>query len=195
MGDEDEPCLITLDAPLGWPKKFAENLLFHCAGEKITSDPNEIFRRSTDSFVEKNYKKPLEVGANLIARTAHSALNLIGMLRAESNRPIPLAWALEAIVSTTAIEVYPAATLIAHAIHIPRDSTKVEKLRIKSDWIRTKSNIDEDLFSRIEISDHIVDSVICVIAGADFARGNSHPPEDIELAITEGWIWVKIKEA
>ena len=42
-------------------------------------------------------------------------------------------------------------------------------------------------------SDHVLDAVLCTLAGADFARRRAMPPpaELRELAHREGWIWVR----
>jgi hypothetical protein len=41
--------------------------------------------------------------------------------------------------------------------------------------------------------DHIIDAVACVLAGADFLRGDVVLPteEEILVAKREGWIWFK----
>ena len=72
------PRLIALDAPLGWPIALAEGLKSHSAGQPLEVSPDELFNRATDRAIEERLgKKPLEVGANLIARTAVSALVLL----------------------------------------------------------------------------------------------------------------------
>jgi hypothetical protein len=53
------------------------------------------------------------VGSNLIARTEHAALAMLQALRDQPERPIPLAWGLP-MEDVSAIEVYPAAILVAH---------------------------------------------------------------------------------
>ena len=114
-----KPALLALDAPLGWPVALAEELPRHLAGRSLEACPDNLFSRFTDKAVQKAIgKKPLEVGANLIARTAYSALKLLETLRKESGLPIPLAWQWENIVGTSAIEVYPAATLKALKIEV-----------------------------------------------------------------------------
>jgi hypothetical protein len=70
-----------------------------------------MFRRMTDDEIHRRLRKrPLEVGANLIARTAHSALKLLGEIRERTGLAIPLAWAPVEALPYRAIEVYPAAT-------------------------------------------------------------------------------------
>ena len=68
---QDRPCaLIALDAPLGWPWRMGEELYVHNAGDCILTESQHFFHRETDEFIHQVYgKKPLEVGANLIART------------------------------------------------------------------------------------------------------------------------------
>jgi hypothetical protein len=84
--------LIALDAPLGWPKALGFCLFNHKAGVPIKLDADVLFSRATDKAIRKRLgKKPLEVGANLIARTAVAALSLLGELRQSTDRQIPLA--------------------------------------------------------------------------------------------------------
>lgn len=145
------PCLIALDAPLGWPKGLGRQLQNHLAGAVVTSEPNEIFRRETDRFIERAYqKRPLEVGANLIARTAHSALKLLGDIRAASDREIPLTWTPRTIVGTVAIEVYPAATLIAHDKQFAGKANAPQRLQSTVDWLQEKLNFSNALSADIK---------------------------------------------
>lgn len=86
--------LIALDTPVGWPKALAFSLSNHKAGMAIKIDADQLFSRATDKAIrERLGKKPLEVGANLIARTAVAALSLLDELRRFTDRQIPLAWA------------------------------------------------------------------------------------------------------
>ena len=103
--------LIAIDAPLGWPAALAAELSSHQAGEAFASDKNDMFRRFTDRYVKSLINKnPLEVGADKIARAAHSALSALKCLRDESGQVIPLAWDKN-FMGAAAIEVYPAGTL------------------------------------------------------------------------------------
>ena len=112
-----QPVLLALDAPLGWPISLGQELGKHSAGMPLKAKPEHLFSRQTDRKVKSTIgKRPLEVGANLIARTAHSALGLLGSLRERTGLLIPLAWEPGEIRQTCAIEVYPAATLAALGI-------------------------------------------------------------------------------
>jgi hypothetical protein len=115
--DSQHPVLIAIDTPLGWPKPLAETLINHRAGMPIETAANAMFRRTTDVFIQQKLKKtPLDVGADRITRTAYAALAILGTLRAELGMPIPLAWAPADVSRVAAIEVYPAATLVAHRV-------------------------------------------------------------------------------
>jgi len=82
--DSQDPVLIAIDAPLGWPKQLAETLINHSAGMPIETPANTMFRCATDVFIQQKLKKtPLDVGADRIARTAYAALAVLGKLRAE----------------------------------------------------------------------------------------------------------------
>ncbi len=184
------PILLAIDAPLGWPSQLSAALIDHVAGAEIGVQPNMMFRRATDRFVqEKLGKTPLDVGADRIARTAHSALAILGSLRQELGQDIPLAWSTD-FDHISAIEVYPAATLIAHGI----GSSGYKN----SDQIARRQSIIESLKARVTISEEIsiirsssdaLDAAVCVLAGADFLRKRALDPEDLAVAKREGWIW------
>jgi uncharacterized protein DUF429 len=106
------PLLLALDAPLGWPRPLAERLVTHRAGEYIDAEPDALFARASDHFIERRLKKkPFEVGASWIARTALSALKLLHQLRNRTGEQLPLLWEQGPPTRSGAIEVYPAATL------------------------------------------------------------------------------------
>jgi hypothetical protein len=108
------PVLLAMDAPLGWPAALGLALANHRAGQVITADAKQLFRRRTDQFIQKNIQKtPLDVAADRIARTAYAALNLLGEVgrRHGGGNAIPLAWTPTLVARISAIEVYPAATL------------------------------------------------------------------------------------
>ena len=109
--------LIAIDAPLGWPRPMGDALVGHRAGAEVLVSPNDLFRRATDRYIQRRLgKTPLDVGADRIARTAHAALRLLGGLRARLPHEIPLAWMSPPGEMVSAIEVYPAATLLSHGI-------------------------------------------------------------------------------
>jgi len=168
-------------------------LAAHQAGLPLAVSANELFRRATDRFVKaKLGKQSLDVGADRIARTAHSALRLLADLRHATGLPIPLAWEPTHTIPVAAIEVYPAATLVAHGI----PDTGYKK---KESIVARRSIIDEiskqiklpDNRAAMELSADALDAVVCVLAGYDFLRGEAYPPEERELALHEGWIWVR----
>jgi len=191
--DRSELNLITLDAPLGWPAKLGKVLHLHKAGQPIDVEPNLLFRRETDRFIKSKIgKQPLDVGADRIARTARAALFLLDEVRQNTGKAIPLAWAPGRIDETSAIEVYPAATLLAYRIHVPGYKQKDNVPARKNLIIRLKNLITFEVNSMlIEQNDDALDAVLCILAGADFLRGDVYEPRNLELAKKEGWIWVQ----
>ncbi len=176
------PVLLALDAPLGWPAALGVTLAGHRAGEGLEPAADRLFRRRTDEWIRTRLgKRPLEVGADLIARTAHAALALLEGLRERLGDPIPLLWEPATLERLGAIEVYPAATRKACW---PEDLTDPEPL---ARWTGSTP-------SRLAaVSADERDAVICTIAGGDFLAGRAeHPPAaDRETAEKEGWIWVR----
>jgi predicted nuclease with RNAse H fold len=181
-----DSALLALDAPLGWPAELGRSLSQHQAGESVVSGPNELFRRRTDDrLFERLGKRPLEVGANLIARTAHAALTLLSELRRLTERNIPLAWDPADLTGIAAIEVYPAASCIARGFANNRNCLDRFQTELLLPDVPPLTPV------------HIHDAVICAIAGADFLAGKcvSPEPEDVELARKEGWIWARRRDA
>ena len=79
---ENSHILLALDAPLGWPEAMRTELRAHTAGGTLATARQRMFSRMTDRFVERSTgKRPLDVGANLIAKTAHWALELLEQIR------------------------------------------------------------------------------------------------------------------
>lgn len=191
---EDERFVLALDAPLGWPVRLGEQLHGHRAGEPIMEDPNRLFRRMTDKFVrEKIGKVPLDVGADRIARTAHTALALIGELREILGLKVGMAWDPLKIEQGAVIEIYPAATMKTYGIINSgyKDAGK-EKLRESilqelKKYVEIHSGLETALVTNADV----LDSAFCVLAGMDFLDGRVHMPVDSQLARSEGWIWFR----
>jgi hypothetical protein len=141
--------------------------------------PVSIFNQSTISPDISH--RPLEVGANFISRTAVAALALLEKLRDEHGHPIPLAWNPAELERVSAIEVYPAATRLAHGSEGRGGS--LEGLEQALDLTA--------LGGRLPASADAVDALVCVIAAADFLRGRAlgPGPADWLSAQQEGWIW------
>jgi hypothetical protein len=141
---------------------------------------DELFRRITDTDIQKRFgKRPLEVGANLISRTAVAALELLEALRQMVGSDIPLAWKPEDIEPYAAIEVYPAATRLAHRA--------VDK---GGSLVGLESRLDLSAVSPDALaSADAVDAIVSVLAAADFLEGRAVPPTNKDAACTERWIW------
>lgn len=175
-----EDVLIGLDAPLGWPKRLGPILREHRAGEPLGLESNLLFRRETDNAIKARLaKRPLEVGADRIARTAVAALALLARIRHAAGRPIPLAWGHLEEERWRAIEVYPAATRRAYGA-VDKGGSLVGLDRFL-DWTAVP-----DLESH---TTDVIDAAVCALAIGDFMRGLAMPPADLETAKIEGWIW------
>lgn len=190
--------LIALDAPLGWPESMGKALSAHQAGEALLVPTNALFRRSTDRFVKATLgKQPLDVGADRIARTAHAALWLLGEIRAKTALEIPLAWSPSFSSRVAAIEVYPAATLISRQIPglkykkkldisqrqtILKNLETIESIQLPTDCSSMEENADA------------LDAALCALSAYDFLSGTCSPPDDLNIAKVEGWIWFRRSE-
>jgi len=183
--------LIALDAPLGWPLALSKHLTDHSAGSSVEYPPDMLFRRETDRYVERIVRKrPLEVGADRIARTAVAALSLLAELSQGLGRPIPLAWSHTELPPLSAIEVYPAATLRARSLVSEgyKRSKGIDLRRSLCAQILQELPTDLDSAS-LTADDNVFDAVLCAIAGIDFVEGRAIGPYDQATASKEGWIW------
>lgn len=169
--------LIAIDAPLGWPTLLAEQLQEHQAGKMLAPRTcfDFLFSRTTDRFIQKRLElRPLEVGANLIARTAASALSFLGAL---AEKPAPSICLFEqgpnAFNELGVIEVYPKATQLGHKA--------VDKSTL----------VGHVLAGAAAENGHALDAQLCVVAAVDFLNQRCfHPTECPEPTIRrEGWIW------
>jgi predicted RNase H-like nuclease len=190
--EEDEHVLLALDAPLGWPRAMVPALTDHRAGTPVAAPAETLFNRETDRMVRRSYRKrPLEVGADRIARTAYAALMLLDDVRRATGKDVPLAWTPRAPVPA-AIEVYPAATLAVHRVSVSgyKKADATEARAVLSSWLAGTLKLPYDL-DATRLSEHALDAMVCVVAGVDFVTGCAVPPQDRGLAEAEGWIWVR----
>jgi predicted nuclease with RNAse H fold len=184
--------LVAVDAPLGWPAALARSLVGHRAGEAIGVEKSVLFCRETDRTVaDRVGKKPLEVGADKIARAAHTAVAELGRLRGLVGRRIPLAWSPK-FKGRAVIEVYPGATLKARGLADSGykgsdDAATAVRLQIAG------SLRDEmpALANLVDQRADIFDACLCLIAAKDFLETETLQPVDADLVRQEGWIWVR----
>lgn len=189
----DATALLALDAPLGWPASLGRALATHTAGEPIVAPGELLFRRITDRVVaERTGKTPLEVGADRIARTAHAALLFLHHLRQELDEPIPLAWQLPLQERVEAIEVYPAATLLARGASL-RGYKRPEAVEERARLLQALgASCHCDRVRDVAIGNHdCLDAVACVAAGVDFLEGAAVRPGPSDVVRREGWIWFR----
>ncbi|MFH5804843.1 DUF429 domain-containing protein [Alienimonas sp. DA493] len=191
------PAVVAFDAPLGWPAALGATLVVHAAGEPLPHAANRLFRRATDDFVHRTLgKRPLDVGADRIARTAAFALGVAGELRAGRELPLLREPGPPADGGAGLIEVYPAATLrsrgLALAGYKGTDRAKTAATRTAlADRLAEDASLACGREALIA-SDDAFDAAVCVLAAADFVAGRVHPPPadlSAETLRREGWIW------
>ena len=193
------PALIALDAPLGWPAPLASALAGHRPGEPVSVSPAHLFARETDRHVHAVYgKKPLDVGADRIARTAVAALGLLAEVRRRTGLACPLWWRAGDVLEPAAVEVYPAGTLRAYGVPAKGYKTSAtgpgrrEVASLLEGCLRLPDGFDASAWS-----DDAIDALLCVVAGIDVVEDRAIPPsaEQRDAARTEGWIWVRRSKA
>ena len=199
--EESTRTLLCIDAPLGWPDPFRAWMSDHGAGEgaPLEVDFDRFFRRATDDVVAKlTGKRPLEVSANFIGRTAGSVLAMLSRLRGERAEDWPaLTRSIDADAefSQGIIEVYPGALLTC----LETDSRGYKKSKTR------RGELLEELSALYALeaggeeaylidNDHVFDALMCVCAGLDFLAGRvQDPPDDFDIK-GEGWIWIRPPE-
>ena len=187
LNESPEAALLAIDAPLGWPLPLATALMSHTAGARIDTARDEMFRRETEVFIHrKTRQRPLDVGADKIARTAHAALHFLGTLRTRLGTAIPLAWDPATVIEHAAIEVYPAATLKVHGI--PTRKKSKQERRAIADALQATLTVPKHI-GDLARNEHLLDAAVCVLAAMDFIAGRAMPPPDRCRAEQEGWIW------
>lgn len=185
--------VVALGAPLGWPAGLSASLAGHRAGEALPVPAEALFRRQTDRLMRKVLgKSPPEVGADRIARTGWAALALLAEVRKLVAHPLPLAW--RQAEDSGAIEVYPPATLASRGLAAAGYRAKTGPgRRARSDLLqRLGAEIELGVAADLLIEDpNQFDALLCVLGGADFARGLCVEPTDLAAAKQEGFIWFR----
>lgn len=208
---DDEPALIAIDAPLGWPNELSLALSRHMAGERVGSPAHRLFERETERDVAR-LKKPQAVGAEKIARVAYAALNFLADLRNRVSSDIPLAWDCRNMLEVSAIEVYPASTLKAYSLTF--DGYKKTSKGTKEEKRAKRNEITEGLLTdrgpemcrlgmknpvreQLIDNDDLLDAAVCVLAAMDFLTGHTVEPGRAKqwLYAREGWIWARREKA
>lgn len=187
----EQPLLVAIDAPLGWPEALKDSLGAHQAGTAMAHEANELFARDTDRHVQKaTGRKPLDVGADRIARTAKAALDLVARLRGRLGTPLEMIASPSQAAAGGLIEVYPAATLAQRGLP-SRGYKKAGGEQIRRGIVdEISAEIDFGEYRNLCIeSDHCLDAVICALTGVDFLSGRCEAPPSIDTLRSEGWIW------
>ncbi|PAP79255.1 hypothetical protein B1759_12980 [Rubrivirga sp. SAORIC476] len=184
--------VLALDAPLGWPAPMGKALASHTAGAPISTEADRMFNRATDRVVRQRLgKKPLEVGADRIARTALVALATLDAVRRRV--PVAMGWTPGDVCGYHALEVYPAATLLARGLDTRGYKRPDASARRAALLSALDLSASDPVRAAAEAVDHALDAVLCCVAAADYARGRALTPAqagvDDALARREGWIW------
>lgn len=192
---KEQSALLAIDAPLGWPAALGDILAQHTAGAVLEATAHHLFRRTTDRFIrDKIGKQSLDVGADRIARTAHSALDLLGRLRERLGHEISLGWD-PSITGIKAIEVYPAATLAVHGINARGYKASTGAKARRQVWEQVARHFEgKPEIPGIEKSSDSLDAVVCLLAAKDFLAGRAMPPPADAPVKREGWMWVRDPE-
>lgn len=185
--------LLALDAPLGWPLSLGTALQDHAAGAPVQVLPDDFFFRRTDRDLRGRVgRRSGGADAAFPARTAHAALEMLDAARRKLGQAVPLAWEPSFPERAAAIEVCPAATLLAHGL--PAEGYRGDEGRA------ARGRLARDLERRMDVrgelgaaeqNAEVLDAVVCVLAAADFLAGRAAAPDGPSAGVArkEGWIW------
>jgi hypothetical protein len=194
-----EPFLLCMDAPLGWPVSFGRALSRHSAGELIAAPRDHFFQRAADLCVRRLLgKRPLEVTANFIARTAYRALELLAEVREQCGREIPVFCRDITPVGAEGgcIETYPAGWLTVRERESRATAARSRDERRRRMILHAEHALRLAPGTLSERSEHEIDAAVCCAAGLDFLNGAAVPPAmagvDERTAEKEGWIWLAL---
>jgi len=177
--------ILAIDAPLGWPRRFREQLQDWTLTDWDDEIRNELIYRSTDRYVSGVLKlgRPLSVSANLIAIPAMRARALLKRLK------------ISHLDGTDgAYETYPAASLRVWGLDEIRykgpRGTAEGRAELLHALIRRWGlrGGDHDLLT---VNDHVLDALICAITVREVRQHPREIPTEYRAdAREEGWIHV-----
>lgn len=184
---------VGIDCPFGWPAKFVDLVSQHSARTLQVSPDlcagwrREYVLRATDRWVHDNLGLvPLSVAADRIGHTAIRLAALIARLGDHVRSPLDGSGALA--------EVYPAAALktwgLPHrgykrGVNAAGRNALVDEIQAVAPWLELGEHE-----STVRASDDALDAVVCALISRAVTRGLTQPPEDVTLALIEGWIHV-----
>jgi len=188
-----EQTLIAIDSPLGWPFEFTNSLATHKAGVPIEIGANDFFKRQTDLQIATEFnKRPLEVSADRIARTAFYTLDRIGKLRRETSRSIKLLWKFGEDFDIGFIEVYPASTILANGLSITGYKKEQSLRHNLLDELQKEYRLNNPNTIDVFKIEHDFDALVCCFSGVDFIEKRSIQYDSLSERIQkEGWIWAR----
>lgn len=139
----------------------------------------------------------------MIARVSFVALDILEKVRQNQKRQgldVSVAWTPE-IQGVKAIEVYPAATLIAHG-YWKRGSQSYKGKNDKEERQKIVGRLSRHFQSGIKKSHRdfmlnkidALDAVVCILAALDFLTGDARGPVnglERKRSEREGWIWFR----
>lgn len=207
VGGRSMDLIVSLDAPLGWPRELGRTLATHEAGRPLPFPSNSLFRRVTDDVIyEQLGRRPLEVGADRIARAAVQTLSVLEELRTVLATPLPVAirrWSEQGATASSqegpfriscAIEVYPAAYLLANGLPA-RMYKRVDQADTRAsilDGIASKISLPERLRERAASDADVLDSLLCILTATDYLSDSCISPSGVseKTLRVEGWAWV-----
>jgi Protein of unknown function (DUF429) len=160
---------VAIDSPFGWPAEFvlAVSEWAQPGGTWPTVEKAKLRYRATDRFVAARTRRPLSVSSERIASTAWRCARLLSALEDRTGEPMDRAG------GGRAVEVYPAASLVAWGLNANRykgkehEAAREELLRKFSELLADVAPVSDATTSACAGSDDALDAVVASLtAGA-----------------------------
>lgn len=180
---------VAIDCPLGWPKSFTDLIVMHRSGDSGELDDDTFIDmhtlRETDRYARALTRiTPLRVAAD---RIAFPALRLARVMMGVDRH-------LARDGSGRLVEAYPAAALKSWGLpsqQYKRSDGRAIRSRIVDEVVRLAPWLDVGPHAvAMADSDDALDAVVCALVGRATRLGLTHPPQNRELALEEGWIHI-----
>lgn len=182
---------VGIDCPFGWPAAFVDLVHAHTSGALHMFDDlapgwrRQFTLRETDRWIQGTTGlTPLSVSADRIGHTALRLAALRSKLGNHIRAPLD--------GSGNLAEVYPAAALkvwglpfqgYKRAANAKARGLLVDQMQMAAPWL-SMGQYEEV----VRESDNALDAVLCGLIARAVEVGATFPPDNAELALTEGWI-------
>jgi len=187
---------VGIDAPFGWPDAFRGTIDGWSERDEwpLGMPRSELRFRLTDDALRSKGRTPLSVSADRIAATAMRCAELLARHCAAQGEGLDR-------VSGHAVEVYPAATLVAWEFDVRgyKDAAATEQRRRIAERLdqEARLGLPDEAIGACSATDHVLDALVASLTVRAHALGLTHPPPSLQAAqvAREGWIQLPVPDS